>query len=261
MQTGRAPSRLFWAFCLLAALTGPAVAAPCGAGLSTSDFSFRGVDAYACAGPIAGNPASLADYNGALAGAAGVGGGWQVLVSPSSGSSMSADWNGFRFTFLPESVLGPSQASGNFWLTVMDLSPGVPPEYPISIDLMLAPRVGNQWASYVFEDQEFTLDETGWGAWRITFGNSNSPGGPAPGAAQMSFLLRDFVGSDCGSGCGLPTGTNTPTTPGGPGGPCENGCTGGAQSVPEPSTLASAVLALASLAALRRRRQTRVAVR
>lgn len=222
---------------------GPAKAAVCGAGLDTSDFTFRGTDANACHGPVSGNPNSLGDFNTALGAVAGIGGGWEVFLSSGPGGSASVDWHGFNFTFLPEAVLGPSPASGNYWLFVTDLSPGTPPEYPISFDFLLAPKAGNQWASYVFDDETFAMDDSGKIAWRITFNNNNSPGAPAAGLSHMNFLLRDFVGSDCEAGCTPPEEV-----------PCEQGCDIPTQSVPEPGTLASLLLGIAGLAGLRRRR-------
>lgn len=224
-------------------VTLPVLAAPCGTGLDTSNFSLRGSASDVCHGPMPGNPNTLGDFNAALGGVAGIGGDWQVFLSSPAGGSVSTDWNGFRFSFLAEAVAGPSPATGNFWFQVTDLSPGTPPEYPISFDLLVAPKAGNQWASYLFGDEQFLADGTGEMMWRIVFNNNNSPNGTPAGLSHMNFLLRGFEGSECGVGC-EPPGDE----------PCGNACVPINQSVPEPSTLATMLLALAMLAYRRRRR-------
>lgn len=228
-------------------LPATASAAACGIGLSTSDFTFRGADADDCAGPFSGNPNSLADFNSALGAVAGIGGGWGVWTSSAS-FDFSIDWNGFRFSFLPEAVVGPSPSTGSFWLMVTDLSPGTPPDYPITVDLLLAPKAGNQWAAYVFDDLEFTLDSSGLGIWLIAFNNNNSPNAPPAGLSHMNFLLRDLRGGDCLQDCGPPEEPGPGDEP-----TCEQNCEG--QTVGEPATLALLVLGAAGIAGLRRRRK------
>ncbi len=235
--------------CLIAATTvvaaiafsSVAQAAACGIGLNTTDFTFRGANSDACAGPFGGNPNSLADFNTALNGVSVIGGGWEKFLT--TDGALSVDWNGFRFSFLPAPVIGPSPASGDFWLTVNDLSPGTPPEYPITFDLLLAPKAGNQWAAYLFEDEQFTLNGQGAGTWLISFNNNNSPNDQPAGLSHMNFLLRDFHGSECAGNCEPPTEE-----------PCRQNCEPPGSSVPEPGSFSLLMLAMIGLAVARRRR-------
>jgi hypothetical protein len=226
-----------------------ASAAPCGAGLDLSDFTFRGVNADACAGPFAGNPNTLNDFNTVLGSVGDIGGGWNL--SATSGGYV--DWNGFRFSFSSAPVIGPSPASGSFWLIVTDLSPGTVPEYPIKFDLLLAPKAGNQWASYLFEAEEFTLNDTGSGAWFIRFNNNSSPNEPSAGLSHMSFLLRGFVG--CTEDCDPPAGEDELPTLLLTDAQCDRECAPSVLAVPEPGTLALLGFGTALMAASRRRRR------
>jgi hypothetical protein len=219
--------------------SGAAQAAPCGTGLNTTNFTFRGANADVCAGPIGGNPNSVTDFNNALNGVSGIGGGWDRFLT--SDGAMSVDWNGFRFRFQNAAVVGPSPASGNFWLTLTDLSPDTPPDYPISFDLLLAPKAGNQWAAYLFEDVEFTLDSTGAGTWLISF--NNNPNDEPAGLSHMNFLLRDFHGSQCTVNCEPPTEE-----------PCRQSCVPGGNTVPEPGSLELLMVAMMCLTVARSRR-------
>ena len=239
---------LLVAFAIVAAVPGPAAAALCGSGLDSSDFTFRGHAADACAGPFSGNPNALTEFNNALAGVSDIGGNWQVLATLGGTGAASADWNGFRFSFSSEAVIGPGPASGNFWLTVTDLSPGTVPEYPITFDLLLAPRAGSQWVSYLFADEEFTMDATGSGTWFISFNNNNSPNAPSAGLSHMNFLLGGFDG--CMDACNSPGGQGEP-----PDTQCEQGCAPSALAVPEPGSVALLSLGSVLLAVSRRRRR------
>jgi hypothetical protein len=144
-------------------------------GLSTSDVSFRNTNSDDCYGVVSGNNTTTeldaiwgSKYGGGTFGAV-VGDGGTAVSYLGLSWSLSAD---------------TGSSTGDWTLSITD--PGTP-SLPVTVDIAVVLKAGNEWATYFFNDETFTIIGDSIGAFTINFLNT---GGQFPNLSHMDVYLR-----------------------------------------------------------------------
>jgi MYXO-CTERM domain-containing protein len=151
----------------LIAFGGAAHAAACGtAPMDTSDVT------YSVNGPAAGPYTNATDCDGPIDGniqpsdtVTQFGGNWQYADANDANSGTATLFGG-GFTFTLTAPNG--DPSGAWTLTATDNNGvGVPPDFPLVLDFVVALKASDTYALYYFND--VTFDGSGGGAWEVQF--------------------------------------------------------------------------------------------
>lgn len=158
--------------------------------IDTSDVTFRSGESDACAGQFNGND-SLSDVNVNLLNFDDWGiDPWQAFMKsdgPTTASLFGLDWS---------LSADENQVSGSWTLSV--LSDPVPADLPVTLDLLVVLKGGNEgWVGYRFDDEVFSVIGANAGTFEINFENT---GGQTPALSHLSLFARES-----GDGGGDPT--------------------------------------------------------
>lgn len=187
-------------------------------GISVSNMTYEGAPADDCFGVASGNVNSVGDLNGVWLGD------WTLLATD-EGSGDTGSFGGLDFTLTTTGT-----TSGTWTLTVVDN--GDPLDLPAELDFIGALKAGNEYALWLFDD--VIVNATNDGTWEIVFTNK---GGQIPALSHLTLFVREGDSpEECPEGSPLPFPLCFPP-----------------QETPEPATGALLGLALAGLAAWRRR--------
>lgn len=206
-----------------------------GAGLVVGNMTLNGGSATNCFGHVdIGNgesPADITNFANAPRPTAGLwGGNWGFIVrDDGSNPSYSGVFSGFSFAF----SAAQGSTNGDWTLTVTDLTPGVSPYLPITLDLLVYVKGGNGGDFFFFNDKE--LMETNPGKYQLSFIQGQGANAGVAGLSGFSLLARDLTGSECPR-----TNPDCKTPP---------------NEIPEPGSLALVGLALFAAGAARYRRK------
>jgi hypothetical protein len=181
-----AASAALCSFVLLAPATVDAAPLLCAAqpagGLDESDVTFRSANANDCYGVVSGNIGvsgaasgwTVNTLNGGL-----FGGGWEAFLKDDGAVGTLNNYLGVNWT-----LDAPQTTGGNWTLTLQDPAPV---NLPLTVDMLVVLKAGNQWASYLFNGQTFALAGSNPGTFAISFLNN---GGRIPALSGMSLFLR-----------------------------------------------------------------------
>lgn len=151
-------------------------------GLDETDVTFRSANAADCFGVVSGNLGvsgaasgwTVNTLNGGL-----FGGGWEAFVKDDGAVGTLNNYLGVNWT-----LDAPQTTSGNWTLTLQDPAPV---NLPLTVDMLVVLKAGNQWASYLFNAQTFVLTGSNPGTFAISF---LSNGGQIPALSGMSLFFR-----------------------------------------------------------------------
>jgi len=164
-------------------------------------------DSNDCYGVVDGNVNDASDVNGVW------GTGFVLAESTETAGAGSSVLGGLTFT-----LTGPVNGTtgGTYTLSATDNNGAAAPNFPMSLDFIVALKASNRYALYFFDDAVF--DGSGGGAWSIEFVNN---GQQIPGLSHMLVFVRE----------------------------------GTTRQVPEPAVLSLLGAGFVSIAMLRRRRK------
>lgn len=158
--------------------------------LSLTNVTLNGAAADGCYGVEAGNLQSSAvsnsTFNSAVSDPAGP---WYVATNPwQYVDASNGDPLAFRTIEFEIQNLTGSGATRAFTLAWEDVSLGVPLDYSFYLDLAVAIKAADRWATWFFDQVLFEADGSAAGSFTITF--SGPGGGPnGPPLAGFSHML------------------------------------------------------------------------
>lgn len=154
-------------------------------GLTTGDVEFRGSNSDDCYGVVTSDNDDLTDLN-TIWGTKYGGGNFGAVVGDGGGSTsfLGLNWS------LAADV---DQTSGDFTLSITDPAPA---SLPVTVDIAVVLKAGNDWATYFFDNETFTIVGGAVGEFAINFLNN---GGEIPQLSHMNVYLRQGTGAGGGS--------------------------------------------------------------
>jgi hypothetical protein len=151
-------------------------------GIDTGDVTFNGASASDCFGVVGGNITGSGTFNGAtVLNGMSWGDGWTYFDAT---DAVGAAYLGMAFT-----VTATPGTSGSWTLAGVDENDADAPNFPLTLDLVIGLKAGNEYALWGFDN--VVVDGSDGGAFNVTFTNN---GGMHPALSHLIVFGRDSDG-------------------------------------------------------------------